>query len=107
MMPLADAARVLAYELRIPDFLSTVERFQKIAVLDPPLKDLALEAASAYDFLIRLRAENGLEQVSSGRYIKPESLNKLDRQMLRNVFSTIGHIQQTLNMRFQLDYIRD
>ncbi|MDT9547154.1 MAG: CBS domain-containing protein [Chlorobium sp.] len=107
MMPLADAARVLAYDLRIPDFLSTVERFQKIAVLDPPLKDLALEAASAYDFLIRLRAENGLEQASSGRYIKPESLNKLDRQMLRNVFSTIGHIQQTLNMRFQLDYIRD
>jgi len=107
MMPLADAARVLAYELKIPDFLGTVERFGKIAVLDPTLKDLALEAAAAYDFLIRLRAENGLEHSSSGRYIKPESLNKLDRQMLRNVFSTIGHIQQTLNLRFQLDYIRD
>jgi len=41
----------LPMSLKIPDFLGTVERFGKIAVLDPTLKDLALEAAAAYDFL--------------------------------------------------------
>ncbi|ABB23871.1 DUF294 nucleotidyltransferase-like domain-containing protein [Pelodictyon luteolum] len=107
MMPLADAARVLSYQLRIPEYFSTVERFRRIGELEPALSGLCLEAAAAYEFLMKLRALNGLEHSSSGRYIKPESLNKLDRQMLRNVFTTIGEIQQTLNLRFQLDYIRD
>ncbi|MCF8382450.1 MAG: DUF294 nucleotidyltransferase-like domain-containing protein [Chlorobium sp.] len=107
MMPLSDAARVLAYELRIPDYLSTSERFRRLAELLPPEKDLCLEAAAAYEFLMRLRVVNGLSQQSAGRYINPESLNKIDRQMLRNVFVTIGQVQKTLNLRFQLDYIRD
>lgn len=107
MMPLSDAARVLAYEQKIPDYLSTVERYHRLADLLPPEKDLCLEAAAAYEFLMRLRVVNGLDQGTSGRYIKPESLNKIDRQMLRNVFTTIGQVQKTLNLRFQLDYIRD
>ncbi|TCD48332.1 DUF294 nucleotidyltransferase-like domain-containing protein [Chlorobium sp. N1] len=107
MMPLADAARVLAYQLRIPEYFGTVERFGRIGELEPALSGLCREAAAAYEFLMKLRARNGLEHSSTGRYIKPESLNKLERQMLRNVFSTIEQIQQTLNLRFQLDYFRD
>ncbi len=107
MMPLSDAARVLAYELKIPEYFSTVERFKRLGVLVPGMKDLGEEAASGYEFLMRLRAVNGLANASSGRYIKPETLNKIERQTLRNVFSTIDKVQKTLNLRFQLDYIRD
>ncbi len=107
MMPLSDAARVLAYELKVPEYFSTVERFRRLGSLVPGMADLAPEAAAAYEFLMKLRAVNGLVAGSSGRYIKPESLNKLDRQMLRNVFSTIEKVQKALNLRFQLDYIRD
>ncbi|ASQ91671.1 hypothetical protein CHL67_06230 [Prosthecochloris sp. GSB1] len=107
MMPLSDAARVLAYELKIPEYFSTSERFKRLGGLMPGMKELAEEAASGYEFLMRLRAVNGLANDSSGRYIKPESLNKIQRQTLRNVFSTIEKIQKTLNLRFQLDYIRD
>ena len=107
MMPLSDAARVLAYELKIPEYFSTVERFKRLQVLMPGMKDLGAEAAAGYEFLIRLRAVNGLLNASSGRYIKPETLNKIERQTLRNVFSTIDRVQKTLNLRFQLDYIRD
>jgi len=107
MMPLSDAARVLAYELKIPEYFSTSERFKRLGSLMPGMKDLAEEAAAGYEFLMRLRAVNGLANNSSGRYIKPESLNKIQRQTLRNVFSTIEKIQKTLNLRFQLDYIRD
>ncbi|MBF0586210.1 CBS domain-containing protein [Prosthecochloris sp. N3] len=106
MMPLSDAARVLAYELNVVEYLSTVERFKKLSLLIPGMKDLCHEAAFAYEFLMKLRAVNGLETSSSGRYIKPESLDKLERQMLRNVFSTIEKVQKALNLRFQLDYIR-
>lgn len=107
MMPLSDAARVLAYELKIPEYFSTSERFKRLGSLMPGMKDLAEEAAAGYEFLMRLRAVNGLANNSSGRYIKPESLNKIQRQTLRNVFSTIEKVQKTLNLRFQLDYIRD
>ncbi|WP_294347428.1 DUF294 nucleotidyltransferase-like domain-containing protein [Prosthecochloris sp.] len=107
MMPLSDAARVLAYEQKIPEYFSTVERFKRLQVLVPGMKELGAEAAAGYEFLMRLRAVNGLVNVSSGRYIKPETLNKIERQNLRNVFSTIEKVQKALNLRFQLDYIRD
>lgn len=107
MMPLSDGARVLAYQLKLVEPVSTVERFQRIGEVEPALKELCKECAAAYEFLMRLRASNGLEQASSGRYIKPERLDKIERQMLRNVFVTIEKLQKTLNLRFQLDYIRD
>ncbi|MBO8092242.1 MAG: CBS domain-containing protein [Prosthecochloris sp.] len=106
MMPLSDAARVLSYEMNIQEYFSTVERFRRLGSLVPGMKDLAPEAALAYEFLMRLRAVNGLESGSSGRYIKPEQLDKIERQMLRNVFSTIEKVQKALTLRYQLDYIR-
>lgn len=107
MMPLSDAARVLACEFQLTEFLGTTERFRRLGQLLPSFEELAAEAAEAYEFLMRLRTEHGLEQGSSGRYIDPERLNKMDRQALRNVFTTIGKVQNMLKLRFQLDYIRD
>ncbi|RXK85178.1 CBS domain-containing protein [Chlorobaculum sp. 24CR] len=106
MMPLSDAARVLACEFGVNDFLGTVERFRRIGQLLPSFRELSEEAAQAYEFLMRLRTERGLAENSSGRYIDPEHLNKMQRQELRNLFTTIGQIQSMLNLRYQLDYIR-
>ncbi|ACF14205.1 putative CBS domain and cyclic nucleotide-regulated nucleotidyltransferase [Chloroherpeton thalassium ATCC 35110] len=106
MMPLCDAARVLTYELGIKDYLSTTERFEKIAEKEPALKELAQESAMAYEILMRIRAANGLKNQNSGRYINPNHLNKLERQTLRNIFKTIERMQNTFNLRYQLDYIR-
>jgi len=107
MMPLSDAARVLSYEQEIAEYFSTPERFRRLSTLMPDMKDLLQEASAAYEFLMRLRTVNGLKSGGSGRYIKPETLNKLDRQMLRNVFGAIEKVQKGLTLRFQLDYIRD
>lgn len=106
MMPLSDAARVLAYEMKVPDFLSTSERFRRLAQLVPGFEELAMDAAMAYEFLIRLRTEQGLAHSDGGRYINPESLDKMQRQALRELFTTIGKVQSMLNLRFQLDYFR-
>jgi len=107
MMPLSDAARVLVYEQKIGEFLSTTERFRRLGQVISGFEELASEAIEAYEFLILLKTKHGLANDSSGRYIDPEGLNKIERQMLRNVFSTIGKVQSMLNLRFQLDYIRD
>ncbi|MGC8774774.1 MAG: DUF294 nucleotidyltransferase-like domain-containing protein [Chlorobaculum sp.] len=106
MMPLSDAARVLACEFGVTDFLGTVERFRRIGQLLPSFQELAEEAAQGYEFLMRLRTEHGLAEKSSGRYIDPEHLNKMQRQELRDLFTTIGKVQSMLNLRYQLDYIR-
>jgi CBS domain-containing protein len=106
MMPLCDAARVLAFELGVKEYLSTFERFEKISEIEPQLKDLAKESGMAYEILMRLRAQNGLKNQNSGRYINPNNLNKLERQALRNIFKTIESLQSTINLRYQLDYLR-
>lgn len=106
MMPLADAARVLAYSAHILEEVGTVERFRAVAQKEQKDKDLFEEAAMAYEILMRFRALNGLRHKDSGRYIEVEHLNKLHRQTLRNVFVTITKIQKLLRVRFQTDMIR-
>jgi len=105
MMPLADAARLLAYQAGLLTFDSTSERFEKIAQKDPNLQDLADACAMAYEILLKIRAKNGFTHHDSGRYIDAEKLNKLERQSLRNIFTSISKIQQVLEVRFQLAYL--
>lgn len=106
MMPLADAARVLAYEAHVLEEVGTVERFRAVAKQSEKDRDLLEEAAMAYEILMRFRALNGLSHEDSGRYIEVEHLNKLHRQTLRNVFVTITKVQKMLRVRFQTDMLR-
>ncbi len=106
MMPLTDAARVLAYEAHLPEVTNTQRRFQEVAKSDPAHASLYQEAADAYDKLIEIRTREGLNQGDSGRYINPEALSHLEREMLRSIFGVIRDVQQVLRHRFQLDFFR-
>ncbi|WP_373524249.1 DUF294 nucleotidyltransferase-like domain-containing protein [Aquiflexum sp.] len=104
MMPLADIARLLVLSHRVVGINNTFKRFEKLSDLEPNYKDLFLEAGKAYEILMRMRAIEGLRSTNSGRYIKPESLGKLHRQLLKNTFAPIDELQKILRVRFQLDY---
>ncbi len=106
MMPLADAARVLAYSFKVKSYGSTFERFEEVARLDKNLTSLCEAAAMAYEILLRQRAVNGLKNNNSGRYINPDDFNKLERQTIRSTFKTIEKIQQILEVRYRLNFIR-
>jgi CBS domain-containing protein len=106
MTPLADAARVLVYDLGINIYGSTAERWQKIAEADESLARLADEAAMAYEILMRIRALEGLNRGSSGRYVHIKELNKLERQTLRNTFSVVKDVQLMLTSRYRTDFMR-
>lgn len=106
MMPLADAARVLVYDLGIEIYGSTAERWQAIADANENLARLAGEAAMAYEILMRVRAMEGLSRGTSGRYVHIKELNKLERQTLRNTFSVVKDVQLMLTSRYRLDYLR-
>jgi CBS domain-containing protein len=106
MTPLADAARVLIYEFGIDIYGSTAERWQAIAETNENLARLAGEAAMAYEILMRIRAIEGLNRGTSGRYVHIKELNKLERQTLRNTFSVVKDVQLMLTQRYRIDFLR-
>ncbi|MCK6545965.1 DUF294 nucleotidyltransferase-like domain-containing protein [Myxococcota bacterium] len=107
MMPLADAARVLTYDLELdPRGVSTSVRFRRVGAAAPDLTRLADEAAMAYEILMRVRTQEGLRTGTSGRYIDISRLNKLERRTLRNTFAVIEDVQHMLSTRYRLAYMR-
>jgi CBS domain-containing protein len=104
MMPLADMARLLVLSHRVVGINNTFKRFEKLAELEPNYTELLLEAGKAYEILMRMRAIEGLKSENSGRYINPEDLGKLQRQLLKNTFAPIDELQKIMRIRFQLDY---
>ena len=107
MMPLTDIARLLILSHQVVGINNTFKRFEKLADLEPNYKELMLEAGKAYEILMRMRAIEGLNSGSSGRYIQPEKLGKLQRQLLKNAFTPIDELQKIIQVRFQLDYFRN
>ncbi|GIX41589.1 MAG: hypothetical protein KatS3mg129_1322 [Leptospiraceae bacterium] len=106
MMPIIDAARVLCLDYEILELQSTIERYNKLMELDSKNKEIYQEAIESFSIYLRFRTMQGLKHGDSGRYIKPEELSKLDRQLLRNTFHTIESIQKILSVKYQLDFIR-
>jgi CBS domain-containing protein len=106
MMPLVDTARVLM--LAYPQEKvagNTVARYQRLGELEPQNAKLFEEAAMAYEMLLRHRAINGFETQSSGRYLNPQALNKIEKKTLKYVFQTIKRLQSLLKTRFSLGFL--
>lgn len=104
MMPLTDIARLLVLSHRVIGVNNTYKRFEKLIALEPNHQELMQEAGKAYEILMRMRAIEGLKNNSSGRYISPEALGKLQRQLLKNTFSPIDELQKMIKVRFQTDF---
>ncbi len=104
MMPLVDIARVLLLDHGQLDETNTMKRYAFLAEKEPKKSELYLQAAESYEYLMRFRAQHGFKHNSSGRYIRIDELNKLDRQILRNTFEPIDRLQKMLEVRYQLSY---
>lgn len=102
MRPLIDAARVLTLYYHQSKINNTFKRFEQLSELDPPNKDLYESAADAFEILMRTKAIKGLKNNNSGRYFKPEELNKLEKLMLKDCFTPIRDLQELLSVRFRL-----
>lgn len=105
-MPLTDLARLLVLSHEVVGINNTFRRFEKLAELEPNYSELFTQAGKAYEILMRMRALEGLSTQSSGRYIQPKSMGKLQRQLLKNTFAPISELQEIVRVRFQLDYFR-
>ena len=106
MRPLTDAARVLILSSGEGGINNTIRRYEAMATIEPQNADLYERAARAYEVLIRLRAELGLQRGDNGRFIRPDELSQVQRLLLRNSFTPVKEIQQLLEVRFQLNFLK-
>ncbi len=106
MRPLTDAARILILSARKGNINNTFLRYEALAKLEPQNAQLYQDAAEAYEVLIRLRAVLGLKRGDSGRFVAPSELTRVQRLLLRNSFAPVREIQQLLELRFQLTFLR-
>lgn len=102
MMPLVDAARLLILSHNIKSVNNTLERYKKLAALEPQNNDVYLFCIEAYKDLLRFRTEQGLLNSDSGRFIDLETLNKGNRLKLKRSFKAVKAIQELIKTRFKL-----
>lgn len=107
MMPITDAARVLLLSYKVPGITHTIERLKKLAELEPTNAEVYEEAAMAYGLMIRYRALHGFRNNNSGRFIHPDSFNKIEKQTLKYTFRTIENLHSILKSRFSLNLFRN
>lgn len=100
LMPLADAARVLILSHSVKSISNTVERFEKLAELEPQNNELFTACAQSYKVLQRFRTNQGLLHNDSGQYISIDSLSKAERIKLKSTFKTIKELQELIKIRF-------
>jgi CBS domain-containing protein len=100
LMPLADAARVLILSHSVKSISNTVERFQKLAELEPSNSELHLACAYSYKRLLQFRTKQGLLHNDSGQYVSLKTLSKAEKIQLKNTFKTISDLQEIIRIRF-------
>lgn len=102
LMPLTDAARLLALSHNLQEANNTVERFEKIAELEPHNSDLYQACIESFNLLLKFRTQQGLQHEDSGRYIDLNLLSKTDKLHLRSAFKPIKAVQELIQVRFNL-----
>jgi CBS domain-containing protein len=106
MAPLRDAARLFALHYKLNRRHSTGGRWDELKRVVPERVEMAGLAREAYDFLLRLRTLNGLRRGDSGRHLDLETLTKLERAQLANVFDVVRTVQLAVKMVFPTEVKR-
>jgi CBS domain-containing protein len=105
IMPLVDAARLLILSKEIKSFNSTIERYTKLAELEPQNRDLYNACIEAFKNLLYFRTQQGLLHADSGRYINLQTLSKADKLELKSAFQAVKAVQELLQVRFKLSQL--
>lgn len=102
LMPLIDAARILILSHNVKNSNNTLNRYKKLAELEPQNEDLYNACARAFRTLLKFKTEQGILNNDSGKLINLESLSKTEKLKLKRAFKPIKEIQELLIIRFNL-----
>lgn len=104
LLPLVDAARLLALSCDIRGVENTYLRFKKLSEIEPQNSELFDACGEAFLLLSKFRTLEGLKNNNNGKYLKLSELSKSDKVKLKNSFVPIQEIQDVIKNRFQLTY---
>ena len=106
IVPVVNAARVLALEARYLASTNTFDRLRHAAEAMPELSRVIDGALEAYQYLVDFRLESQLRAVESGdpplNLIDAAALNRLQQRLLRNAFAKASHLLDALAKRYDL-----
>lgn len=104
VLPVVNAVRLLAIELRYFESTNTFDRLRYAADALPELSKVLLSAIEAYRHLVDYRLEDQLRAFESGEtpknHIDPFTLRKVQQNLLRNVFSVVAELQDAMTKRY-------
>jgi len=104
IIPVTDLARLFALTGGLPE-LNTTDRLQAAQEAELLSPESATELREAYAFIGTLRARHQAEQIARGEepdnYLAPEQLSRLERHHLKEAFTVIRRLQDTLEQRYQ------
>lgn len=106
LIPLIDIARIYALAAGLHD-IGTLERLRSAAEVSALSAEGAEGLEDAFNFITALRARHQAEQLKRGlalnNFIRPDDLSKLERAHLKDAFSAINALQNTLSQRYQAE----
>jgi len=105
LMPIVDAARLLVLARNVPAVNNTIERYHKLAELEPQNQDIYRFCIESFKDLLRFRTIQGLLNKDSGRFIDIKQLDKGERLKLKRSFKAIKQIQELIQTRFKLSQL--
>lgn len=102
---IVQGARSLALEYKI-DKTNTIDRIKEINELEIIDREFASELIEAFTFLLNLRLKTRLDKIDKGlkpdNYINPNSLNKLEKDLLKDSFKIVDKFKKFLSYHYKL-----
>jgi len=103
-VPIVDLARIYALSAGLPQ-INTIERLETGAKVQAVSKDGAANLIDALEFIGELRMQHQTRQLRRGEqadnYLHPDRLSRLERGHLKDAFSLINTMQESLGQRYQ------
>jgi CBS domain-containing protein len=104
IVPITDLARVFSLSEGL-DEINTVHRLEEASKTTAISRDGGANLVDAFEFIATLRVQHQVRQIKAGQqpdnYISPSELSPLERGHLKDAFSLIASIQETLGQRYQ------
>jgi CBS domain-containing protein len=102
--PVVDAVRVLSLDLGIKT-QNTLDRLAEIQKQGVIGSQFYADICEAYEFIVYLQISRHLDALAKGEapdnFLDPESLNGLQRKMLKESFSIVRQLQDIIEFRYQ------
>ncbi len=104
IVPITDIARVLALSEGLPQ-TNTTERLRAVSATNALSVEMGENLQDALEFIASLRIRHQAGQIRLGikpdNYLPPMDLSELERRHLKDAFSVIQDMQNTLENRYQ------